>query len=142
LSISLTTPIGIEWINSTNNSISGIFANFNQLMEGPACTANGFIGQWSVQAADLSTLLIAVVTFLVLKTDSPLAFDTVMTKLDKNVHWIISFVWLYPMLTATIAQFVIGYGPAGNWCWIKNEPKPLGPIMRYSLTHVLRMVCH
>lgn len=91
--------------------VSGLYA-------GPLCTMNGFIGQWSVQAADLSTLLIAIVTFLVLKTDSPLAFDIIMHKLDQNFHWILFFVWLYPLLTATIALFVIGYEPTGNWCWV------------------------
>ena len=129
-----------EWINSTNNSISGVWAMFSELVEGPACTANGFIGQWSTQAADLCTVLIAVVTFIALRTSTKATFDGFMGKIDRHLNWILFGVWAFPFLTASIGLGTVGYMPTGNWCWLKDAPRPLAVIMRYALLHAIRMV--
>lgn len=46
--------IATEFINSLNNSISGIYAIVNEgsITLGPACSLNGWVGQWSVQVSD------------------------------------------------------------------------------------------
>jgi hypothetical protein len=42
-----------EFINSMNNSISGLYvlSNHRMLTQGTACTINGWVGQWSVQVS-------------------------------------------------------------------------------------------
>ena len=135
-----------EWLNSTNNGISGIYGFFGQLTRGPACTANGFIGNWSVQAADLSVLLVVLVTYMALMTTTSTSFDTVMFKLDRNSHWMFLGMWLFPFLTSIIALVTVGYAPSStNWCWIDatgaaGNNKVLGNIMRYSLIHGPRIL--
>lgn len=49
----------IEFINSLNNSISGIdvLSSRSMLNPGSACTLNGWVGQWSVQVSETAASL-------------------------------------------------------------------------------------
>ena len=122
-----------ELINASNNSISGIFAYADSLKPSPGCVVNGFVGQLSIQAADFSTLAIAVVTFITLRTGA----DSVkMEKLERYSRGIIAGIWLYPLTTASIGFFWPGYAPtSSNWCWLDKNT-----IARYSLTHGPRVI--
>jgi hypothetical protein len=42
-----------EFINSMNNSISGLYvlSHHHMLTQDTACTINGWVGQWSVQVS-------------------------------------------------------------------------------------------
>ncbi|GME65006.1 Glucose receptor Git3 [Neofusicoccum parvum] len=117
-----------EFINSLNNSISGIiFVRTHNLTPGPACTFNGWVGQLSVQAADFSILAIALVTVLTItrKTYMPNA------ALGKKVLICLS-VWVVPIITSTTATSLHQMVPvSGNWCWISSKRTDL----RYALGH-------
>ncbi|KAI6360614.1 hypothetical protein MCOR25_006700 [Pyricularia grisea] len=122
-----------EFINSLNNSISGIISiRDTELEPGVACTVNGFIGQLSVQAADFSILAIAIVTLLTVTRRAflPAASNTKKTFLAMSI-------WIVPIFTSTFATAQGAMGPvAGNWCWIMASR----PDLRYALTHGWRIL--
>ncbi|KAH7063303.1 G protein-coupled glucose receptor regulating Gpa2-domain-containing protein [Macrophomina phaseolina] len=117
-----------EFINSLNNSISGIvYVTNHSLSPSPACTLNGWVGQLSVQAADFSILAIALVTVLTItrKTYMPNA------SLGRKVVICLS-VWIVPIITSITATAMGQMVPvSGNWCWISSKRTDL----RYALTH-------
>ncbi|KAF4549306.1 Hypothetical protein D9617_22g066520 [Elsinoe fawcettii] len=118
-----------EFINSANNAISGIitFARGSSLVPSPGCTANGFIGQLSVQAADFGILSIAVSTAMVVTRTKRVRDYSKLTRV-----MICAFVWVVPTITALVALATKSIGPvSGNWCWIKASRTDL----RYGLTH-------
>jgi hypothetical protein len=125
-----------DFLNSLNNFISGfLVAGGFKLTPGIGCTINGFIGQFSVQAADFSTLAIAITTFLALNSQKN--SEKVMNRISKYLPWILAFVWITPLITASIAHFWVGYAPVGNWCWISKNA-----VARYTLGHGIRVVYH
>ncbi|KAJ3077956.1 hypothetical protein HK102_004839 [Quaeritorhiza haematococci] len=63
----------------------------------------------------------------------------VMDRWSARVNYILLVIWIMPLCTAIGAQLIVGYAPAGNWCWISNEP-PRGPIARYTMTHSWRII--
>ncbi|KAJ3062040.1 hypothetical protein HK102_008899 [Quaeritorhiza haematococci] len=115
--------------------ISGGFnITLNYIPPGAFCWINGFIGQWTVQVCDFSTLAIALVTFFVLKSRT--SGEAVMASIAKQIWYIIGLIWFIPLCTAIAAQLIIGYGPTGsNWCWIPATPLPKANYARYGLTH-------
>ncbi|KKY21044.1 putative glucose receptor git3 [Diplodia seriata] len=118
-----------EWVNSTNNTVSGTVAVMHKglLKPGGACTFNGWIGQMSVQAADFSILAIALVTLLTIKLKSYI----LNASFDKKILICLS-VWLVPLATSTTAVAMHQMKPvSGNWCWISSEKIGL----RYALGH-------
>lgn len=92
---------------------------------------NGFIGQLSVQAADFSILVIAVVTLLTITRTTYLPAASTARKC-----LICGSVWVVPLITATVATAMGKMGPvSGNWCWILKNSTDL----RYALTHGWRI---
>lgn len=62
----------LDLINSANNTVSGAVAlsrrnHAEPLEHGAACTANGYIGQFSVQAIDFNILIISVAVLLTVR---------------------------------------------------------------------------
>lgn len=121
-----------EFINTLNNTISGsIYLRTHALYNGPACVANGFIGQLSVQAADFSILSIAIVTLLTITRTTYLPAASPAKKVT-----ICLSVWVIPIITAITATSLNAMGPvSGNWCWIMSTRTDL----RYALTHGWRI---
>ncbi|PSK46107.1 Pyruvate kinase isoform A [Elsinoe australis] len=118
-----------EWINSGNNTVSGIitFIRGSSLPPSPGCTANGFIGQLSVQAADFSILSIAISTAMVVTRNKRVRDYSHLSR-----FLICAGVWVVPFITAIVATASHAIGPvSGNWCWIKASRTDL----RYGLTH-------
>lgn len=73
--------VSAEWINTLNNTISGsIYLRDKALYPGTGCTINGVVGQLSVQAADFSILVIAVVTLLTVTRTTYLPAASTMKK--------------------------------------------------------------
>jgi hypothetical protein len=131
-----------EFLNSLNNSISGIYALFQPLESGVLCSLNGFFGQLTVQASDLSALVIAIVTFLVLRTDSSHSFDHIMQVLDANTFWILLSIWFYPVITAITGFYTVQYGPyRTNYCWFLAEPRPYATIARCKFLNHFNTRC-
>lgn len=128
----LTPTVDLEFINTLNNTTSGIVYLTNKaLYASPACTANGFIGQLSVQAADFSILVIALVTLLTITRTTYLPDASTAHK-----ALICLSVWVIPLTTASVAAGLGAIGPvSGNWCWIMSERTDL----RYALTHGWRI---
>ncbi|ORY67036.1 G protein-coupled glucose receptor regulating Gpa2-domain-containing protein [Pseudomassariella vexata] len=117
-----------EFINSLNNSVSGLYVAATQhtVPPGNACRANGWIGQVSVQAADFSILAIAFATLLTIDRRS-LADPPTKTK-----YIICLCVWIIPLITGSVALGMDKMAPvSGNWCWISSDPRSL----RYLLGH-------
>lgn len=121
-----------EFINTANNSVSGIiYLRSHALYDSPACTANGFIGQLSVQAADFSILVIALVTLLTITRTTYLPDASPFRK-----TLICLSVWIVPIITSCVALALGSFGPvSGNWCWIMSSRTDL----RYALTHGWRI---
>lgn len=122
----------LEFVNTLNNTISGIiYLRDHALYPGTACTVNGFVGQLSVQAADFSILVIALVTLLTITrtTYMPAASTSRKTLICLSV-------WVVPLATACVATSLGAVGPvSGNWCWIMATRTDL----RYALTHGWRI---
>ncbi|KAK0229888.1 G protein-coupled glucose receptor regulating Gpa2-domain-containing protein [Armillaria nabsnona] len=127
-----------DFVNGVNNRISGaVVLATGPLTQSPACTANGFIGQLSVQATDTSILAIAVVTvLLVTATHESWLGDSKKDKM-RFVTIVCACTWVMPLVTSFIA-LGMGYYTAvsGNWCWLTPEPAYL----RYVLTHAWRFL--
>ncbi|EWC47722.1 hypothetical protein DRE_02922 [Drechslerella stenobrocha 248] len=119
-----------DFINSTNNSTSGLWRLITkkEIPSSPACIANGFIGQLSVQATDTSILAIAIVTVWSL-TRKTMIRETLS---PTTTILICGATWVLPVTTTFIILGMDRYGPvSGNWCWIKAEPS----YFRYAMTH-------
>lgn len=119
----------IEFVNSLNNSVSGIIyvRTRQDLQDGSACAVNGLIGQLSVQAADFSILAIALITLLTVTrmTYMPSASGTKRTA-------ICLAVWTIPLITSVTATAMGEMtSVGGNWCWISGSRSDL----RYALGH-------
>ncbi|KAL1794687.1 hypothetical protein ACET3X_006503 [Alternaria dauci] len=118
-----------EFINSLNNSISGIYAiaNRGNIKESAACSLNGWVGQWSVQAADFSILAIALVTLLTITRKTYMPHASLLSK-----SLICASVWVVPTITSSTAAGLKELKPvSGNWCWISGKRTDL----RYALGH-------
>lgn len=121
-----------EFINTLNNSISGfIYVRTKKLSPGPACTANGFIGQLTVQAVDFTILAIVLVTLLTITRKTYLPDVSIWAKAI-----ICASTWIVPIITSVVAVSLDAMTPvSGNWCWITAKRADL----RYSLTHGWRI---
>ncbi|CZT18616.1 uncharacterized protein RCC_04460 [Ramularia collo-cygni] len=125
-----------DWINSLNNTISGGIALSERHREdyftaGAACTTNGWIGQFSVQAIDFNILIISI-TVLITVRKNRFQFQPSWLKTLS----VCAIPWLFPLITSNIALGLHGYGPvSGNWCWIKKDRQDL----RWGLTHGWRV---
>lgn len=115
-----------------NNSISGfIYVRTKKLSPGPACTANGFIGQLTVQAVDFTILAIVLVTLLTITRKTYLPDVSIWAKAI-----ICASTWIVPIITSVVAVSLDAMTPvSGNWCWITAKRADL----RYSLTHGWRI---
>ncbi|EHA49263.1 hypothetical protein MCOR27_004574 [Pyricularia oryzae] len=122
-----------EFINSLNNSISGIISiRDTEIEPGVACTVNGFVGQLSVQAADFSILAIAIVTLLTVTRRAFLPAASTGKKI-----FLAMSIWIVPLFTSIYATAQGAMAPvAGNWCWITASR----PDLRYALTHGWRIL--
>ncbi|KAM3414841.1 hypothetical protein BST61_g9985 [Cercospora zeina] len=127
-----------DWINSLNNSISGAYVlsrahlHTSELVRGPGCYANGYIGQFSVQAIDFNVLVISISVLLTVRSPR-----FVMAPPWWQVAGVCAIPWIPPLITANVALGLNLYGPvSGNWCWI--QAKYFG--LRYALTHGWRML--
>ncbi|EUC50283.1 hypothetical protein COCMIDRAFT_82260 [Bipolaris oryzae ATCC 44560] len=121
-----------EFINSVNNSISGawVVANQRDLVDGVACNLNGWVGQWSVQAADFSILAIAIVTLLTITRKTYMPNVSTLKKI-----LICASCWIMPTISSCTALGLNEIVPvSGNWCWISAKRTDL----RYGLTHAWR----
>ncbi|SJK96871.1 uncharacterized protein ARMOST_00117 [Armillaria ostoyae] len=128
-----------DCINATTNVISGsVVLSAGSLSRTPACIANGFIEQLSVQATDTSILAISIVTIMIVTASQDSSWNA---KSDKNkerfVVIVCIYTWVMPVLTSFIALGK-GYYTAvsGNWCWLTPEPV----YVRYVLTHGWRFL--
>ncbi|KAI2475734.1 glucose receptor git3 [Pyrenophora tritici-repentis] len=121
----------LEFINSLNNSISGLYVlTHGKTSPGLACTVNGWVGQWSVQAADFSILAIAIITLLTITRTTYMPNTCLVKKI-----LICASVWFIPTTTASIAAGLDQLKPvSGNWCWISGAE----PELRYALGHAWR----
>ncbi|KAG4029781.1 hypothetical protein MFRU_014g00810 [Monilinia fructicola] len=117
-----------DFINSSSNTVSGIiYIHNHELLAGPACTFDGWIGQLSVQATDFSILAISLVTLTVVLQKN---CATEASTLSKTL--ICLSVWVVPLITSTVAASLGEMKPvSGNWCWIAKDRIDL----RYGLTH-------
>jgi hypothetical protein len=123
-----------DFTNALNNSSSGLWLVIRQtpIVDSPACVANGFIGQLSVQATDCSILMIAIITLLSLRQVVTAQDASLMSKV-----LVCATAWVLPVITSFIALGLDLYHPVrGNWCWIQSRPT----YMRYVLTHMWRFV--
>ncbi|KAJ3538010.1 hypothetical protein NM208_g6090 [Fusarium decemcellulare] len=125
-----------DFINSCNNTVSGIFVLKNgyaspQVSPGAGCLANAWVGQFSVQAIDFNILVISLSVLLVVQRQQVLSDSSrIMTTIVCVLPWIPGTV------TSFIGLALSAYGPvSGNWCWIR--PQHLG--LRYGLTHGWRI---
>lgn len=142
-----------DWMNSLNNTISGAVALHRRneaepLGPGPACTANAYIGQFSVQAIDFGILVISLSVLLTVRQPRFMIEPPWWQMLA-----VCSIPWIPPIITckrtdvvllgikadpfsATVGLAKNAYGPvSGNWCWITANHFS----MRYSLTHGWRI---
>ncbi|KAJ3224592.1 hypothetical protein HK099_008201 [Clydaea vesicula] len=125
-------------INSGNNAIStAAITIYETPLSGSSCIANGFIGQWTVQAGDFSTLSIALVTSYVSLHKSP---NYALNVVEKWLSTMLFTIWGTSLSTAVTGHFVVGYKWTGTWCWFSATPLPLSTYVRYFLTHGPRIV--
>jgi hypothetical protein len=122
-----------DFINATTNVISGsIYIRDHKLVDSPACVANGWIEQLSVQATDFNILWISIATVLVVTQKARLA-----TMTTARITLICLSSWFIPLVTSTTATAMGEIKPvSGNWCWISKDRTDL----RYGLTHGWRFV--
>jgi hypothetical protein len=137
-----------------NNTISGAIAIFRRhdeapLGPGPACVANAYIGQFSVQAIDFNILIISLTVLLTVRQPR-----FMMEPPWWQIVLVCALPWIPPLITgefprdmplhdstnvtlpANVGLAFNVYGPvSGNWCWVTAEHFA----MRYLLTHAWRI---
>ena len=113
----------------------------NQSEKGTARGIFGFIYHWYYQATDLTLLIIAALSLIMLMKNSHAGHDSFLAKVDRNKHLILTFIWVFPLLTTTTVFFDLGFPSIHIWYWIHNTQKPIGPFVPYSLNHALIIVC-
>lgn len=120
-----------DFINSTAMATSGaIYMRDHKLVEGPACTLNGWLGQISVQATDFSILAISIVTLLVVRQKARL---TRVSALKTTL--ICASTWIMPLISSTTVVAMGEMKPvSGNWCWLSKKRTDL----RYGVAHAWR----
>ncbi|PBK85567.1 hypothetical protein ARMGADRAFT_1087438 [Armillaria gallica] len=127
------------FINAMDNVVSGVVVlTTGPLSRTPACIANGFIEQLSVQATDTSIFAISIVTIMIVTASNGSSWSV---KSKKNKERFITVVcgctWVLPILTSFIALGKDYYtAVSGNWCWLTPEPV----YVRYVLTHGWRIM--
>ncbi|KAJ3147386.1 hypothetical protein HK101_002227, partial [Irineochytrium annulatum] len=123
---------------------------FNQsLTRGLFCTIDGILVQWSVQASDLSTLALAIVTFYIgTKTlpstgggsaaimssvgqRKPVPLRMALKRVERALPVALALIWIIPAMTAITGYLVVGMEPSGDWCWfsagsIQSDPSATG----------------
>ncbi|KAN0099600.1 G protein-coupled glucose receptor regulating Gpa2 domain containing protein [Hyaloscypha variabilis] len=121
-----------DFFNALNNSTSGIYAfRHGSIPAGIACSMNGLIGQWTVQATDFAILFISIATVVTLRKSNYKA----------NTHWsakvlVTMGIWVVPTVTSYTGLALGAYRPvSGNWCWISSDDRAL----RYALGHAWRL---
>lgn len=103
-----------------------------ELIAGPACTFNGWIGQLSVQATDFSILAIGIATMFVVTR------QTILEELSRTKRTILCLtVWVMPVISSTTVTALGEMKPvSGNWCWISQTR----PDLRYGVAHGWRFL--
>lgn len=94
-----STDQNSDWINSLNNTISGfvlVSSRDEQLHAGPACTANGYIGQLSVQAVDFNILVISAIVLSTVYKQRLMAEPS-----KKELCLICGLPWVMPIISST-----------------------------------------
>ncbi|KAK0471305.1 hypothetical protein IW261DRAFT_1512497 [Armillaria novae-zelandiae] len=123
-----------DCINATTNVISGsVVLATGPLSKTPACIANGFIEQLSVQATDTSILAISIVTILIVTAshDSSWTAKSGFIALGKGYYTAVSGNWWYEN-----ASLWSQLGLIITFSWLTPEPA----YMRYVLTHGWRFL--
>lgn len=87
-------------MNSLNNTISGAIAlsrwrQEEALTAGKACTANGYIGQFSVQAIDFNILIISLAVLLTARQSR-----LTLTPTWRQVTFVCAIAWVPPLITS------------------------------------------
>jgi hypothetical protein len=101
LILSTTDISTTDLINSLNNTVSGGFALYaiskgSGLVPGPACTANAFIGQFTVQATDFNILLMSIVVLLTVTDQFPYTRPS-----PTHIAMLCVAPWIPPVITGT-----------------------------------------
>ncbi|KAK0227540.1 G protein-coupled glucose receptor regulating Gpa2-domain-containing protein [Armillaria fumosa] len=123
-----------DCINATTNVISGsVVLATGPLSQTPACIANGFIEQLSVQATDTCILAISIVTIMIVTASHDSSWTAKSGKSKERFIVIVCiYTWVMPVLTSFIALGK-GYYTA---VWLTPEPV----YVRYVLTHGWRFL--
>jgi hypothetical protein len=74
-------------------------ANNGSMTPGTACSLNGWVGQWSVQAADFSILAIAIITLTTITRKTYMPNASRMSKI-----LICTSVWVIPTITGMLVH--------------------------------------
>ncbi|EGP87642.1 uncharacterized protein MYCGRDRAFT_109455 [Zymoseptoria tritici IPO323] len=123
-----------DWMNSLNNTISGSYALAHRdkgIAPGAACTINGYVGQFSVQAIDFNILIVSISVLVTIRKKTFVVAPT-----RGKMLGVCAMAWIPSIITSNIALGLNAYGSvSGNWCWIKPQYTDL----RYALTHSWRM---
>ncbi|KAJ3188986.1 hypothetical protein HK101_009057 [Irineochytrium annulatum] len=130
-----------DFVNGVCNSVAAVMALRNELHPGSFCDIEGFLAQWSVQISDLTTLALAVTTFLIARAavdHSTLARR--LAQLERASIYLVIALLTIPIITASIGYLLVGMAPTQSWCWFAPQPAPLATYVRYGLTHGPRMV--
>ncbi|KAF9003677.1 G protein-coupled glucose receptor regulating Gpa2-domain-containing protein [Cyathus striatus] len=121
-----------DCLNALNQCISSLYILITRqgLSTGSACVANGFIGQFTVQATDCSILAIAIATVFTITQFKLQTTDVIWS--TRTIIVVTVGVWIIPVITSLIALVKGWYAPAtGSWCWIVENPG----YIRYALNH-------
>lgn len=119
-----------DFFNALDNATSGIAVLNGWKLDGPWCTVNGFLGQWTVVTSDWTVFAIAVSTVVALR--SPLRWHQNIFWVQRHTWILLVGLWMYALVTAVVALFTVGYvKSAANWCWIAPAPTHY----RYLLAH-------
>ncbi|KAJ3096607.1 hypothetical protein HDU97_005731 [Phlyctochytrium planicorne] len=132
-----------DFINASTTGVAEYLSLHGNLKpQTTFCDVQGFLGQWSIQASDLSTFALAVTTFIISRSALDLRTLSIrLRQLDKATLYILAAIWTIPFITALIGYKIVGMGIAGGWCWFANikEEKTKSTLVRYITSHGPRM---
>ncbi|KAJ3105556.1 hypothetical protein HDU96_008498, partial [Phlyctochytrium bullatum] len=107
-----------DFVNASTTGIAAIKYLRRELTDGSLlCEIQGFLGQWSIQASDLSTLFLALTTHLITRASrtSDLALlQSRLRLLTRLTPALLLLTWLLPLATAVVGLKTVGMALAGG----------------------------
>ncbi|KAJ3095079.1 hypothetical protein HDU97_007310 [Phlyctochytrium planicorne] len=130
----------LDFTNAGLDATTSFMKSFNQLYPDTFCTIEGYLSQYTVQGADLTTFALALVTFAFSKSSHNI--DTLTHRLkqvERIVHPITTAIFVAPLIVATMVYVLFLNVLSTKWCMIDRDPNRFAIFTIHGFTYAPRI---